>query len=145
MKRILSLACLAAILPLGLMAGPVEHTPYVNYVLRCTGCHGMNGEGSVEGGIPAFPDSVGYIAESEMGRRYMMHVPGVVSASLSNKEIAEVMNYILDTWAEGSPHYTEAEVTQLRAEEVTDVVAYRRLVVEELAAKGIVIADYPWP
>lgn len=145
MKQILTLACLAATIAPPVFAGQGERSPHVNYVLRCAGCHGMTGEGTQEGGVPAFPDSVGHIAATEMGRTYMMHVPGVVSASLSDREIAEVMNYVLDTWSEGATHFTEAEVSRRRAEEVADVVAYRRRVVAELQAQGVQVADYPWP
>lgn len=122
-----------------------SRTAHTNYVLRCAGCHGMTGLGTDAGGIPAFPDSVGHIAGTDMGRTYMMHVPGVVGASLDNREIAEVMNYILDTWAEGADHFSEAEVSRRRSVEVPDVVAYRREVVAELEGMGVVIADYPWP
>jgi len=128
-------------------AGAQDYAPRVNYVLHCAGCHGMTGEGSRAGGIPAFPDSVAHIAAVDAGRTYMMHVPGVVSAGLSNAEIAEVMNYILAEWSGGVDFdpFDEAEVTRRRAEPVTDVVGYRRGVVDELAAQGITVAYYPWP
>ncbi|ATG48230.1 c-type cytochrome [Celeribacter ethanolicus] len=140
-----------ALVPASLMAADQpSRTAHTNYILRCAGCHGFEGGGTPEGGIPAFPDSVGYIAGTELGRTYMMHVPGVVSASLNNREIAEVMNYILDVWGETDSgeapvHFTEEEVTRRRAEPVPDVVAYRRLAVDELTAMGITVADYPWP
>ena len=128
-------------------AGAQEYSPRVNYVLLCAGCHCMSGEGSREGGIPAFPDSVAHIASIDSGRTYMMHVPGVVSAGLSDAQIAEVTNYILEEWADGAAFtpFDGAEVTRRRAVPVSNVVEYRRVVVEELAAKGIAVAYYPWP
>ncbi|WP_138466534.1 cytochrome c [Poseidonocella sp. HB161398] len=116
-----------------------------DYILRCAGCHGMTGEGTVEGGVPAFPGSVGAIAGVDAGRTYMMHVPGVVGASLGNAEIAAVMNYVLGEWSEGAAPFTEEEVARRRAVPVPDVVVLRRSVVEGLEADGIYVADYPWP
>ena len=128
-------------------AGAQQYTPRVNYVLHCAGCHGMTGEGSQVGGIPAFPHSVAYIASIDAGRTYMMHVPGVVSAGLSDAQIAEVTNYILAEWSDGAAFtpFDAAEVTRRRAVPVSNVVEYRREVAGELAAQGIELAEYPWP
>ena len=128
-------------------AGAQQYTPRVNYILHCAGCHGMTGEGSQVGGIPAFPHSVAYIASIDAGRTYMMHVPGVISAGLSDAQIAEVTNYILAEWSDGAAFtpFDAAEVTRRRAVPVSNVVEYRRVVADELAARGIELADYPWP
>lgn len=128
-------------------AGAQQYTPRVNYVLHCAGCHGMTGEGSRVGGIPAFPHSVAHIASIDAGRTYMMHVPGVISAGLSDAQIAEVTNYILAEWSDGAAFtpFDAAEVTRRRAVPVSNVVEYRRVVAEELAAQGIELAEYPWP
>ncbi|RID91125.1 hypothetical protein D2N39_14605 [Gemmobacter lutimaris] len=127
------------------VAGNTATSPRANYVLHCSGCHGMQGLGTAEGGIPAFPDSVGHIVSIESGRDYVMHVPGVVGNNMTNAQIAEVMNYILDQWSDGRGHFTEAEVTRRRETPIGDVVTYRRKVVEELRTSGIEIAEYPWP
>ncbi len=116
-----------------------------NYVLHCSGCHGMQGLGTEEGGIPAFPDSVGHIVGTDIGRTYVMHVPGVVANSMNDAQIAGVMNFILDQWSDGGSHFTAEEVTRRRAEPIGDVVAYRRKVVDDLRKSGIEIATYPWP
>ncbi len=86
----------------------------------------LDGSGSEAGGIPDFRNYVGAFAHTEDGRRYLMHVPGVVSASLSDKQIADVMNYVMETWAGSSlpadyRPFTGDEVTTLRAEPVDDV------------------------
>ncbi len=131
-------------------AGAAELSAQTNFVLRCTGCHGMDGSGSEQAGIPDFRGYVGSFARSADGRRYLMHVPGVVSSSLTNAEIAAVMNYVMTTYAgasrdpEAKP-FTEAEVTQLRAEPVKDVVALRREVAARYKADGWPVAGYPWP
>lgn len=131
-----------------LMAGAAaaERSPRANYILRCTGCHGIEGMGTEEGGVPAFPGSVGKIAEIDAGRTYMMHVPGVVASSLTNAEIAAVMNYVMDTFDEtDAAPFTEAEVIERRTIPVVDIVDERRAVVLELRDMGFEIAEYPWP
>lgn len=144
--RVLPALCTAAVLFAGCMPALAgAGSPRVSYVLNCSGCHGMTGEGTPSAGIPTFPGSVGHIADSDIGRTYMMHVPGIVSASLSDAEIAAVVNYVLDAWGDGAPHFTAEEVTRRRSIPVPDVVAFRRDVVAELAGQGVTIADYPWP
>lgn len=127
-----------------------ELSPQANYVLRCLGCHRPDGAGSPVGGIPDFNNYVASFAETERGREYLMHVPGVVGASLSDNEIAEVMNYIMQRWGGTSLRanfqpFSAEEVARLRQTDVGDVVKYRRIVVAELQAMGLPVADYPWP
>ena len=117
-----------------------------DYILRCAGCHGMEGKGTEVGGVPAFPDSIGAIAGFDAGRTYILHVPGVQSASLDEAAIAEVMNYVLRNWSDGTAEpFTEAEVQARQDRRVPDIVAARRDIVLELRAQGIEIASYPWP
>lgn len=146
MARYLLTACLV----LGASAALADGAPHLgkpraDYILHCAGCHGMTGEGTVQGGVPPFPGSVGHIAGSDIGRSYIMHVPGVISTGMNDAEIAEVLNYILDNWGQGAEPFTAQEVTRRRAIEIGDVVAYRREVVADLRRAGIEIAEYPWP
>lgn len=140
----------------GLVAGSVaiaetpHRQPRTNFILRCVGCHGMDGAGSEKGGIPDFRNYVGAFSRDEAGRTYVMHVPGVVNAGLSDAEIAEVMNYVMTTF--GGPSlpddyrpFDTAEVGRLRAVPVEDVVAFRRELAASLAEQGIATAGYPWP
>lgn len=116
-----------------------------NYVLRCSGCHGLKGAGSQEGGIPEFRNSVSHIAATDIGRTYLMHVPGVVSTGLNDAEITDVMNYVLDTWGDGTHHFTLSEVHRRRTQPVADVVALRQRIANQLSKKGIELSQYPWP
>lgn len=98
---IATLAIAAALTP---GAGRADMAPRANYVLRCAGCHGMEGLGTETGGIPGFPHSIATLAGDDTGRTYMLHVPGVVGASLDNAAIAAVLNYILERWGDaGAP------------------------------------------
>lgn len=123
-------------------------SPTSNYLLRCSGCHGLEGDGVIAGGIPPFPGFIDIFFRDEESRLYLMHVPGVVSASLTDQEIAEVMNYVLDRW--GTPgsnaaYFSEEEVTHLRAKSVPDVVVLRRSITARLEQEGVVMPEYPWP
>lgn len=145
-KPLLALAALLSNAMVAASPGNAEAlSARANYVLHCSGCHRQDGEGAIEGGIPAFRDSVGHIAGIEIGRTYIMHVPGVISTNMSDAEVAGVLNYILDKWGEDGMDFTAEEVTRRRSLPVADVVAFRRQVVGELNETGIQIAEYPWP
>ncbi|RBP19560.1 cytochrome c553 [Marinobacter pelagius] len=129
-------------------ATAAERSAQSNYMLRCSGCHGMDGMGVEAAGIPPFPGFVEVFFNDEQSRLYLMHVPGVVGAGLNDAEIAEVMNYVVERW--GQPgvaveHFTKEEVDQLRQREVRDVVALRREITERLAGEGVVLPEYTWP
>lgn len=149
-------ALLGVALMAGLVAGGVaiaetpHRQPRTNFILRCVGCHGLDGAGSEKGGIPDFRNYVGAFSRDEAGRTYVMHVPGVTNAGLSNAEIADVMNYVMKTF--GGPSlpddyrpFDTAEVERLRAVPVKNVVALRRELAAALAKEGIATAGYPWP
>jgi|SRR5690606_15448094 len=125
-----------------------EYSPAVNYQLRCAGCHGQEGMGVDSAGIPPFPGFIDGFFATQASRLYLMHVPGINTASLNDREIAEVMNYVGERWGEPNAHrppFTTEEVTALRGKPVVDVVALRRGVIAELTAQGKPVPDYPWP
>lgn len=147
MKRVLAMALLLAGTALGQGA---ERTPVTNYILKCVGCHLADGSGLPSAGIPDFVDKVGVFARLPEGRAYLLHVPGVIGSSLSDKEIADMLNYVMETYAgESLPvpfePFTADAVAGLRATEVGNVVKYRRVVADRLAEDGIEVPDYPWP
>jgi mono/diheme cytochrome c family protein len=121
-----------------------------HFLLRCSGCHGIDGAGSRIGGIPEFRDYVGAFAGDDTGRTYVLHVPGILNASLRDADIAGVMNYVMREWGGRSLRgdfvpFTAAEVAQRRAIPVSDIVEMRREIVRRLASMGIATAEYPWP
>jgi mono/diheme cytochrome c family protein len=131
-------------------AHAAERSPFVNYVLRCSGCHGADGSGHESAGVPDFRDAVGAFVADEEGRTYLLHVPGIVNSSLTDAEIAAVLNYVMDQWAGTSlrpefVHFTPQEAAERRARPVSDVVLLRRRVVARLSGQGIHTAAYPWP
>ena len=124
------------------------HSASVNYQLRCAGCHGQDGMGVPSGGIPPFPGFIDGFFQTPQSRLYLMHVPGVNTASLSDQEIAEVTNYVGQRWGQQDAQripFSTAEVQDLRQQPVEDVVALRRQVIVELQAQGWPVPEYPWP
>lgn len=119
------------------------------YLLRCSGCHRPDGQGAIPAGVPPFAGFMGPLTRDPMGRTYVTHVPGIAGSGLSDAQVAEVLNYVLDHLsaedAAGRRRFTEAEVRTLRAQSVPDVVAYRRGVVARLARQGVPANAYPWP
>ncbi|MGZ9810800.1 c-type cytochrome [Pseudoroseicyclus sp. H15] len=125
-------------------------TAKTNYILRCVGCHGVDGHGLTEVGIPDFVNLIGTFAADEAGRAYLANVPNVVGSGLNEPDVAEVLNFIVETWAgtslpEDYQPFDGDEVAYLRGLEVGNIVDYRREVVAELADRGIETAVYPWP
>jgi hypothetical protein len=132
------------------MAFASDQAARYHYLLRCSGCHGVDGEGVRAGGIPDFQNFVGAFASDDDGRTYVLQVPGVKGAQLNDADIAVVMNYVMMTWGGTSIQgtfvpFTAREVAQRRARPVTDIVAMRRHIVQRLASQGIATAEYPWP
>jgi len=120
------------------------------YVLKCSGCHGIDGAGAPAAGIPPFPGFIAALARHAGGRVYIAHVPGIVGSRLSDEQLVKVLNYILDEWsgeegASSTPRFTVEEFTELRAVPVTNIVEYRRDVVAQMKDSGEPVADYPWP
>ena len=108
------------------------------YATNCQGCHGHLGRSVTE--IPALAGRVGYFARSPAGRRYLVQVPNVALNPSSDADIAELLNWILDTYSRAQlppdfQPYTAAEVAALRTERI-DVAARRQGIVEELVAAG---------
>jgi hypothetical protein len=142
-------ACLVLVLACcRVLAG--ERSAPVNYVLHCSGCHGMDGNGHESAGVPDFRDAVAAFAMDEEGRTYLLHVPGIVNASLTDEEISAVLNYVMDHWGgkalgSGFVRFTAQESAERRARRVSDVVAFRRQIAARLNGEGIPTAGYPWP
>ena len=101
-------------------------------------------------GVPDFRELVGLFASTEAGRTYVLHVPGVVNASLEDADTARVLNYVMRRWggrslANDYRPFTQEEVAKRRRLGVRDVVALRREVVAHLRERGVEAAAYPWP
>ncbi len=102
------------------------------YKLHCEGCHKPDGSGQT-GFVPTFVDSIGTFVRIKEGRDFIVQVPGVSQSDLSNKDIAELMNWLLVAYdPEGIPDdfvpYNQAEIEHLRNQPIADTIRRRKAV-----------------
>jgi mono/diheme cytochrome c family protein len=89
-----------------------------NYMVHCQGCHLPDASGS-PGRVPNMKDFIGNFLRVPGGREFIIRVPGAASALISDEELAELMNWLLETFskeqlpADFKP-YTAAEAGTLR-------------------------------
>lgn len=112
-----------------------------NYIQYCAGCHQMDGSGSPENGVPKIKDAAEQFLRLPAGRAYLVQVPGVSQAMLSDRQVAELLNWMLDAMSKaeqppGFQPYTADEVRRLRASKLQDVFGTRRAIVEQLRGMG---------
>lgn len=112
----------------------------VNYMLHCQGCHLPEAEG-FEGKVPPMKDFAGYFLHTQDGREFLIRVPGVAHAALSDEEIAELMNWLLLSYSAeqlppGFSPFTASEVRALRASPEKNPELARRAVLAGIAAEN---------
>lgn len=111
------------------------------FVLHCSGCHGADGAGRA-GAVPDLRDNLGRLVSSPEGRRFVLQVPGVAQARLSDGDVAALTNWMLRRFSPATvpaafPPYDSTEVRDARRERLADVSGERRRVVAALRARGI--------
>ncbi len=100
------------------------------YVLHCAGCHSMDGSGVPDKGVPSMRGTLGRYLQLPEGRAFLVQVPGVLNAGLSDPQIAAVTNWALaefsaETLPKSWPPYTAQEVAQARLSRPLDVARAR--------------------
>ncbi len=98
------------------------------YTLHCSGCHGTQGAGVPEKGIPNLADAGGYVG-TPAGRAYLAQVPGISQSRLDNETAARMLNYVLQRFSALPPDfkpYTAAEVSILRTDKASDASTRRK-------------------
>jgi mono/diheme cytochrome c family protein len=115
-----------------------------NYIRYCAGCHQLDGSGSPSAGIPDMREQVGYFLHSENGRAFLVQVPGSANSPLSDRELALLVNWIVQTFSAAqmpaaTAPYTEDEVRRLRADRPAAIADFRRDVVAELQRLGYAV------
>ena len=132
----MALRFLPAVLVIAVLAWvtvPVAHdaelSPEANYMLHCSGCHLPDGSGNP----PDVPDAreMGRMLAVAGGREYLVQVPGSSQAMVSDQAVADVVNYMLETFsAEALPAdyrpLTAREVGEWRTEWMPDPAAVRQ-------------------
>lgn len=139
-------ALAAAILAMAGMAQPAiadeAGKARYQFILNCAGCHQADGSGARSGGVPTLRGQMGHFLKTPEGRAFLVQVPGTSNSSLSNGDIARMLNWMAkafsaDTVPADFAPYTEAEVTALRSQRLADVSAVRRGIVAQLAGQGV--------
>lgn len=109
------------------------------YLEHCGGCHGIHGV-SAPREVPSLRGQVASFLCTADGRSYLVRLPNVALAPLSDQMLADVMNFVVFELGGShgavpkAPVYTAAEVAQLRKQPLTGtgLAAHRARIVEEL-------------
>lgn len=120
---VLSLTCMLATA----RARADDSQPRFDYLLNCAGCHRIDATGSPE--VPALTEIAPFLA-TPAGRAYLVRVPGVAQAPLSDDRVAALLNWALAEFGgagEFAP-YSAAEVASLRADPLRDPLRERERV-----------------
>lgn len=111
------------------------------YTLNCSGCHGTEGLGVPEVGIPNLNDA-GRFVWTELGRKYLIQVPGLSQSRLDDATAASLLNWILGRFSANqlptdfSP-YTPEEVAQFRADKASDAKIRREAILADMRSRGL--------
>lgn len=89
------------------------------WMLNCQGCHRPDGTGD-GATAPALAGHVAVFTRLPGGRTYLGRVPGVATAPLSDSDLADLLNWVLQRFDPGhlAPEfkpYDAAEIAALRA------------------------------
>jgi cytochrome c553 len=110
---------------------PDPQRAWQHWTLNCQGCHRPDGSGS-SATAPALAGTVAKFLQVRGGREYLARVPGVASSPLSDRDLAELVNWML--WRFDAAHlpanfqpYTPAEIGTLRSQPLrTEASSLRR-------------------
>ena len=110
-------------------------------MLFCQGCHLPDGAGA-PGAVPRLNGFVGNFMHVPGGREFVVQVPGVAGAPLSDDELSEVLNWMLAEFsaAQLPPQhapFTAAEVGALRVEPMMNVESTREALLAKMADRGL--------
>ena len=113
-------------------------SPRVNYMLECQGCHLPDGSG-MPGKVPTMKGQIAHFLSVEGGRQFIVRVPGVTNAKLSDADLADLMNWLvttLDKPQSGSfVPYTPQEIAANRAQRLQEVANVRAELVKQFPQK----------
>jgi cytochrome c553 len=89
-----------------------------HWVMHCRGCHGVHAQG-IDAAVPPLAGTVSRYLHHEDGRAFLARVPGVAFAALSDRDVAELLNWVI--WRFDEQHvpvafkpYREDEVQSWR-------------------------------
>ena len=111
------------------------------FVLHCSGCHRADGAGHA-GSVPDLRDNLGRFVSTPEGRRFVLQVPGVAQARITDLEVAALTNWMLRRFSPATVPadfrpYDAIEVNEARRARLADVSGERRRIVAALREQGI--------
>ncbi len=107
------------------------------YLLYCGGCHGIDGHSS-DAAVPSLKGQVDAFLCLQTGREYIIRLPNVAFAPLSDAQLASLMNFVVafgqTREGKGDRPYSAAEVGALRRKPLLGqpIADYRRQLVTKL-------------
>jgi len=114
-------------------------TPEYNYKLFCQGCHLPDGSG-VPAEVPSLINQLSRFINLPEGREYIVQVPGVMQALLTDSELADLLNWVLENFDKELSSdflpYTEKEISDIRSKGYVDVVEKRRLIMKIISEEN---------
>ena len=122
------------------LVGASEHlaaeTGENSYLLECQGCHARDGRGA-NATVPALRGEMAKFLTVEGGREFLVQVPGSAQSPLTDQELADTLNWMLERFgpadiARQHPPYTATEVAGLRGEPLVNVQAARETLLEAI-------------
>lgn len=122
-------SALVAALLLGAAAPAARADPEVDYLLHCSGCHMPDGSG-LDQVVPTLHDVIGRIVAEPEGRAYIVRVPGVSQAPISDEKLTDVINWMLaefssETLPDDFEPFTVSEVGRSRSQLLADPLKLR--------------------
>ncbi len=108
----------------------------LNYILHCQGCHLADGAGTPDK-VPALKQEVGRFLQVEGGRKFLIQVPGTSQSALTDAEVADVLNWILESF---SPEQLGSDFIPYTTEEIN---RHRRPLVNVSSVRAELVAQMP--
>jgi hypothetical protein len=108
-------------------SGASAYEPAMNYTLQCMGCHTPDGAG-VQDRVPSIRTTLLPFARMAEGRKFLVQVPGAAQSTLSNAELAVLLNWMIENLSAERgefQRFTEAEVASYRPDALVEVRATR--------------------
>ena len=98
-------------------------------MLNCMGCHLADGSGAA-GKVPSLRGALVPLSLTDAGRRYLVQVPGAAQSALSDAELAQVLNWMVQNLSAPPPparvaRFTGEEVARYRATPLVELRARR--------------------
>ena len=138
--RILAALAASVVLALAAANAALAYQPAINCQLNCMGCHLADGSGEA-GRVPSRRRTLVLFSALPEGRAYVVRVPGVAQAPLSDEEIAALLNWMARTLSDlplpsGFIDYSAAEIQGLRSHPLAEVSTVRARLLQATASRA---------